>query len=316
MDAIVGALVGDAAGAILEFTNVDITAAVAQRAMEMPGGGKLNVGPGQITDDGELTLALWNALREHRAESGFPASNVANAYRKWYYSCPFDVGRTCSLAFDYRDLRLDLEKYRENVNCFNTMSESNGALMRATAIATWVAKSTVDSVVGAQYAMKDAQLSHPNKICQDVNAIYVFAVINLLRGIAPAEVIKRINEFIEVNHVSPKVREWYFRESHDITDMNAKQQIGHCRWGFVCAMYFLRHPEISYEDAIRTTLMKGGDTDTNAAIVGGIVGAYQTIPSYMLHPVLRFDCVDPVPSGHSRPSEYGIKYLSKGTLLT
>jgi len=31
--------------------------------------------------------------------------------------------------------------------------------------------------------------------------------------------------------------------------------------------------EVSYEEAMNQILLKGGDTDTNAAIVGGIMGA-------------------------------------------
>jgi hypothetical protein len=72
-------------------------------------------------------------------------------------------------------------------------------------------------------------------------------------------------------------------------------------------MYFLRHPEISYEEAIKITLMKGGDTDTNAAIVGGLVGSYQSIPEYMIRPVLDFDCTADGFKHHKRPAEYSVK---------
>ncbi len=73
------------------------------------------------------------------------------------------------------------------------------------------------------------------------------------------------------------------------------------------AIYFLRHPEIGYEEAIKITLIKGGDTDTNAAIVGGIVGSYQSIPEYMLRPVLDFDCTVEGLRHHKRPAEYSVK---------
>jgi hypothetical protein len=53
--------------------------------------------------------------------------------------------------------------------------------------------------------------------------------------------------------------------------------------------------------------MKGGDTDTNAAIVGGMVGAYHNIPSYMLTHVLEFDCTGNM--GHQRPKAFGVKYV-------
>lgn len=61
---LLGALVGDAAGATLEFFEDDITPDDVDRAMSMPGGGDLQVAPGQITDDGELTLCLAKALAE------------------------------------------------------------------------------------------------------------------------------------------------------------------------------------------------------------------------------------------------------------
>ena len=41
---------------------------------------------------------------------------------------------------------------------------------------------------------------------------------------------------------------------------------------FSHSFYFLKN-NYSYEDALRQMLSKGGDTDTNAAIVGGLVGA-------------------------------------------
>ena len=48
--------------------------------------------------------------------------------------------------------------------------------------------------------------------------------------------------------------------------------IGWLMIAFKWAFYYL-FKETSYEDAIREILSKGGDTDTNAAIVGGLLGA-------------------------------------------
>lgn len=310
MNSMLGALVGDAVGATLEFYGSDITEEVAREAMQLQGGGRIRVGPGQITDDGELTLSLWQALTNKRPEDGFPVIAVLNWYRDWYESIPFDIGRTCSLAFGFKENILtedNIINHKKEVYKINRSSEANGALMRASALATWFAESNMEAYIGAQYAMEDAELSHPSRACQEVNAIYVFTIINLLRGHTPKETLIFTNEFITLNGFSDKVKEWYFTESYDITAMNARINIGHCRWGFVLAFYFLRHPEINYEDAIFTTLMKGGDTDTNAAIVGGMVGAYHNIPDYMLKPVLEFDCTGKI--GHQRPKVFGVKYV-------
>jgi ADP-ribosylglycohydrolase len=327
LQSMLGALVGDAAGATLEFYHGEITEEIAEKAMKMPGGGSLRVGAGQITDDGELTLTLWQSLINSKLSEDIIESlhlellseedhlklALMKGYTDWYESCPFDIGRTCSLAFEtYCDFfiyprRSTLEDCTKNVFMYNKSSEANGALMRATAIATWAVQNSKDVMIAVKFAMLDAELSHPNIICQETNAIYVFAIIHLLRGKTPEEVISLTNDFVRNTITSEKVKHWYYTESLDITDMNATTNIGHVRWGFVLAIYFLRNPAISYEDAIKITLMKGGDTDTNAAIVGGIVGAYSSIPDYMLQPVLDFDCTADGFKHHKRPGVFSVK---------
>ena len=45
-------------GAYLEFDNKVINTDNVKDSMEMPGGAPHHIAPGQITDDGELTLCL------------------------------------------------------------------------------------------------------------------------------------------------------------------------------------------------------------------------------------------------------------------
>ena len=312
MNSMLGALVGDAAGATLEFSHKEITEQMALKAMTMPGGGNMCVGPGQITDDGELTLTLWRSLNSLETSNIDPLL-LMKGYRDWYKSLPFDMGLTCNIAFEaINDFLSDktihtLQTCKDFIEKTNEDSEANGALMRATAIATWIATTPNTTIkIGTEYAKEDALLSHPSIICQEVNMIYVFAIIQVLKGKSPQETLELTNNFVNNEITSDKVKHWYFEESVDISNMDATKQIGHVRWGFVMAIYFLRNPHISFEESIKITLMKGGDTDTNAAIVGGIVGAYQKIPEYMLRPVLDFDCtVDG--KHHMRPAEYSVK---------
>jgi ADP-ribosyl-[dinitrogen reductase] hydrolase len=99
---LLGAAVGDAAGATLEFESRAITADLATAAMGMPGGGVLGVGPGQVTDDTELALSLANGLLGHHPQEGFPQEAVSEQYYGWLRSAPFDVGGTCRAAFSAR----------------------------------------------------------------------------------------------------------------------------------------------------------------------------------------------------------------------
>ena len=329
MNSILGACIGDAAGATLEFYGKDISENIALSAMKMPGGGKLGVGPGQITDDGELTLSLWSAIHTRNPSHGFPFDSVIKSYAVWYESCPFDMGRTCGLAFELandlcsnksnNDITIkDINIIKRNVWNANKLSEANGALMRATAIATWIAKHTdIAAEVGAEFAMDDAELSHPNQSCKETNAIYVYTLINLLRGISPLDALLYTSEFIQLNEISDTVRKWYFEDSLDITNINCTEKQGWVRWGFVMAFYFLRHSYITYEEAIKQTLMKGGDTDTNAAIVGGLVASYQSIPEYMKIPVIEFDCTrKPIihRGWNVRPIDYSLRHIVKNLI--
>ena len=49
----------------------------------------------------------------------------------------------------------------------------------------------------------------------------------------------------------------------------------------------------TYEAALRHSIQLGGDTDTNAAIIGGLLGAavgFDALPKEMCEKVLEFDC--------------------------
>jgi len=56
-------------------------------------------------------------------------------------------------------------------------------------------------------------------------------------------------------------------------DVGYTPSIGFVKYGFVHAFRRLKN-KTSYINAIFETLIGGGDTDTNACIVGGLVGAY------------------------------------------
>ena len=91
---ILGALCGDAIGAFLEFEKV-ITNDKVDEAMKLNGGGHFKIGPGQVTDDGELSLCLGHGLI---AGGGtLDLNQIATYYKMWIESGPFDKGyhNTC-----------------------------------------------------------------------------------------------------------------------------------------------------------------------------------------------------------------------------
>ena len=63
----------------------------------MPGGGPHGVGPGQVTDNGEMSMCLLWGLAKNKKEQGvlnLDLNYICEYYRDWILSSPFDIGIT------------------------------------------------------------------------------------------------------------------------------------------------------------------------------------------------------------------------------
>ncbi|KAK9835110.1 hypothetical protein WJX84_001459 [Apatococcus fuscideae] len=246
----------------------------------MPGGGCLQLGRGQFTDDTELALSLAAGLLLHENDSQtFPAEHVAQQYRRWIQSEPFDVGMATTNAFGSANPSgpSGAAKMMEEASWKNQDSKANGALMRIAPLAIFGCYLPLPSLTAM--AEQDARLSHPNKTCLSCNAAYCAALGHLIAhpGDAPGA-IAVATAVAERPDFEPEVRQWLVVDSlGEPAGLNCEQMIGFCRWGFTLAFMWLRKGS------------RGGDTDTNAAIVGGLMGALwgaKAIPDSMSGPVL------------------------------
>lgn len=298
--ALLGALIGDAVGATLEFLGRIPTSSDIDHALTLPGGGALSVAPGQITDDGELALALARALI---GSQEYPVEHVANHYLRWISSAPFDVGNATRMAMDcnrqgQKPVHLQM---RANALAHNRDSKANGALMRSSPLGIWSVRLSERETVEA--ALSDAGLIHPNLTCQWANAAYVSALRYLMLFPGDANgayqaALRALAEDQSASAGSIEVRAW-------LEDAQAGRlppchpMAGFVRIGFTHAFFHLLE-QSSFENALRSTLAGGGDTDTNACIVGALVGALHGlggIPTSLIEGVLHCD----TRLGHARP---------------
>lgn len=298
--ALLGALIGDAVGATLEFLGRIPTLDDIDHALTLPGGGVLCVAPGQITDDGELALALARALLDSHE---YPIEQVASNYLRWISSSPFDVGNATRMAMDCnRQVQTPVHmQMAANALAHNRESKANGALMRSSPLGIWSVRLNERAAVEA--ALIDAGLTHPNPTCQWANAAYVCALRHLVLFPGDAHgahqaALRALAEDRSASVGSIEVRAW-------LEDAQAGRlppchpMAGFVRIGFTHAFFHLLE-ESSFEDALRATLAGGGDTDTNACIVGALVGALHGIdgiPTTLGEGILQCD----TRLGHLRP---------------
>jgi ADP-ribosyl-[dinitrogen reductase] hydrolase len=308
--AVIGALVGDAAGGVLELLGRTPTRNDVDRALNMPGGGAFGLAPGQITDDGELTLCLLRALAER--DGVYDPSLVAEYYIDWANSAPFDIGMATSNALRVQGYQLHdpAAVVKRSAAQNNANSKANGALMRITPLAVASAKWSAEEAI--HWARVDAAMTHAHVTCQAVNAAYVLAVRHLVLSPGDSDgAVNAAHSFLSGEH--NEALEW-LDEAIEGRLPNAHPQSGYVRIAFTYAFHHLCQRS-SLRQALANTLLMGGDTDTNACIVGGLVGAYRGITKLMAAEVSR-KLVFPVlmcdPSlGQARPEVYHASNLTK-----
>jgi len=303
--AIFGALSGDAAGASLEFLWRVPEPHEVERALQMVGGGGWETAPGQITDDGEMTIACLKAIA---GKNPYPIEDVACNYVDWANSSPFDIGTTTRNALRYLTDLPD-GKYAKAVmqqsHRLNMHSKANGSLMRASAIGVWSASVQLEDAVKA--AKLDASLTHPNISCQYATAAYVVAIRHLLLNADDSEGAIAAAVETLIGDDALEVAGW-LDEALDGRIEPAYPNAGYVKVAFGLAFYHLMKRS-SCRQALYETLLLGGDTDTNACIVGGLAGAlngFQSMPEALVSGLINCD----TGLGQPRPEYYSTKYLT------
>ncbi|MDQ3023642.1 MAG: ADP-ribosylglycohydrolase family protein, partial [bacterium] len=92
---LLGLACGDALGAPLEFLSAAEVAAKHGTVTEMLGGGWLNLRPGQVTDDTQMTLCVAESYIEN---GGFAPQDIADRFVEWYRTGPVDIGNLTRTA--------------------------------------------------------------------------------------------------------------------------------------------------------------------------------------------------------------------------
>lgn len=165
--ALFGFAIGDAMGATTEFMDEDEIKFRYGEVQDIIGGGWLNLEPGQITDDTQMSICLMKVLMKNDF-SNFK-SDLADEFCDWLNQEPDDVGNQC-----YRAI-----KFYENKGRFIGVDDNalgNGSLMRALPCAL------LNDEASVNLNIIQGEITHNNKICGDIIKKYSKIIKNALAG--------------------------------------------------------------------------------------------------------------------------------------
>ncbi len=277
---LLGQVIGDSLGAQVEFKDAaEIARAFPGGVRDLGDGGVFKTMAGQPTDDSEMALALARSLLK---EKGYVKESVLDAYREWLQTRPVDVGATTE---------------RGLLGLHTTESESNGSLMRISPVGIWAAGGPARA---AKAAREDSLLTHPNPACVEACTGFAAAVAAGVGGAGREAMLDAA-----LGHAGGKARAAIEQGARGARPASYETNIGWVLTALQNAFFHLAHS--SFEAALVDTVGRGGDTDTNAAIAGALLGAChgrEAIPARWILPVLACRPHDEAGALRPRPMAY------------
>jgi ADP-ribosylglycohydrolase len=274
---LLGVAAGDALGVPAEFRprgSFHVTG--------MQGYGSHNQPPGTWSDDTSLALCLADSLSR-----GFNPADIARNFLLWYehgvftaHGNVFDIGRTTAKAI--RNLKAGTAP--EKAGGSNANENGNGGLMRIAPLVFYIAgKPEAERFAVTKTA---TAITHAHECSVAASFIYLEYLLRLLGGMEKTAAYAELRNGFRDG--SPRVGDdtlsKFTRVLRD--DIRALPKTSIRSGGFVIdtleAAFWCFLTTDNYRDAVLKAVNLGDDTDTTAAVTGGLAGLYyglDAIPS-------------------------------------
>lgn len=262
-DGICGFVVGDALGVPVEFTSPK--SLQENPIKEMIGYGTYNMPPGTFSDDTSMTLATINSICNKKA---IDFEDIQSEFLEWLfnskytqYEKTFDYGNTTYNAL------LNFKNGTNALNCgrTNDKDNGNGSLMRILPLAFIkdISYETIEKVSSLTHAHQRSKIA--------CNFYIEIAKSMLLNDLEIIEHVKLASDKIKDYYKNSKELKHFTRIFNN--DLNDVKSSGYVIDTFECVIHCLETTN-NYKDSVLKAVNLGGDTDTVAAICGGLSGIY------------------------------------------
>ena len=268
--ALTGTAVGDALGAGYEFEDFVDPATIEM----LPG--KLTGRPaGHWTDDTDMAMAIALAAAEYGTLTTEAArTRVAENFLAWFASNPPDVGMqtravlgACGEPRNMMDVAASFQARRPD-------AAGNGSLMRTAPVALADCNNLADV---ANSAAAISALTHPHRDAQDACVLWSVAIALGVAG-SPSlrESMDTALTYLEP-HSETRWRDLLTEaEECDLMHLAPNGWVVRALQSAWRAAVEVEHadPTLAFADGVRFAISLGDDTDTIAAIAGGLLGAH------------------------------------------
>ncbi|WP_413761391.1 ADP-ribosylglycohydrolase family protein [Streptomyces sp. MMBL 11-3] len=258
---VVGSAVGDALGGPFEFGPQGAFSArfpAPGAGGEMCGGGGWD--PGEATDDTQMAVLVAQSLLER---DGLDLPDVFDRFQRWAASEPKDIGlQTEDVLTNGMPWDLAAAIHFQ----VNRRAAGNGSLMRASTSAVHFAPAGQEATMDA--ARRIAALTHGDRAAWEGTAIFHELVRLAFEDTDPLAALPDVLALVHPDHRSRYATvlapDWHPEQA---TEFNGAV------WPCLGSAVWALRTTGGFEEAIRAAIDLGGDTDTVAAVTGGLAGA-------------------------------------------
>ena len=218
---------------------------------------------GNVTDDTLQTLFLAESIVEL---GEFNPDHAAEKLYTWYRTDPFGIGMHTARVMGLIARGWPWRKAVEEVERAHAPhTAGNGSLMRCSPIALRYYRDLVMLLEGSRLS---SALTHLNRLCQEACVFFNAVLSRVLLGWDKKDALSFALEIS--SHASPEVLE----RAESMVEKTADDVPSS---GFVldtleCALWAWWH-HVEFEEGLVAVVNLGGDTDTNAAVAGALLGA-------------------------------------------
>jgi ADP-ribosylglycohydrolase len=223
------------------------------------------------------------------AKGTYDRAAVFDAYVYWKSTGPFDMGMATAQGLSGNP---------------NHDTQANGSLMRISPLGIFGAQLPAATV--AAWAEEDATLTHPHAVPRATTALFALAIAHAIRtGCSARELYDQIVKWAAERNV-PEALLTTITAAATTRPKSYVELQGWVLIAFHNALWQLLHAE-SFRAGVQDTVMQGGDTDTNAAICGALLGAVygrEAVPQTWIDTLLSCRPTADNPKGQPRPEVF------------